>query len=58
MRKLRARGSRYLRRRAGPALPGVHALASGELVDLSDPARAFVMLEVLGPPKALRDETF
>ena len=58
MQKLRARGSRYLRVRAGPALPGVHAIRAAELVDLSDPARAFVMLEVLGPPKALRDESF
>jgi hypothetical protein len=59
MHKLQIReGSRYGRRRAVRALPGAHGVRTGELVDLSDPARAFVLLEVLGPPKALRDETF
>jgi hypothetical protein len=54
MQKLRTRegasASRVLREMR---LPG-----AGGLVDLADPARAFVMLEVLGPPKALRDEQF
>jgi len=57
MKKLRARrGSRQNRRRS--RILGVHGIAAGELVDLSHPARAFVMLDVMGPPKALRDESF
>ncbi len=53
---LRSRGRRGARRRASRGLRGVRSLVGGGLVDLGDPARAFVMLEVLGKPKALREE--
>jgi hypothetical protein len=56
MQKLSAREGKGTR--ASRALPDMRLPGAGGLVDLADPARAFVMLEVLGPPKALRDETF
>lgn len=51
------RGGRYDRRRMARALPGLRGMRAGGLVDLDDPAKAFVLMEVFGPPKALRDES-
>ena len=48
MRKLRSREGRG----AGRRMSGLRA--AGTLADLSDPVKAFVMLEILGPPKGLQ----
>ena len=50
MQKLRSREGAHAQHGSLP-----HAVGRRRQVDLSDPARAIVMMEILGPPKALRE---